>query len=95
MYNEKVKVSKVATIVARMHNGVYSSQEEVMQEVLKVLCTDKQTMRMFSPNWSNTYHYSDTAFEENNSLLRSVGLERDKFGLVSKTSYVNKDQEAS
>ena len=92
MYNEKVKVSKVENIIARMHNGVYSSQEEVVQEVLKVLCTDKKTMRMFSYNWSNTYHYSATAFEDNNSLLRSVGLERDRFGLINKA---NKDQEAS
>ena len=79
MYNEKVKVAKIKTIIARMKNGVYENQRELMQEVLKVLCTHKD--QMIGSNWNKDYNHSFTTFEDNTSLLNAVGLERKNWSI--------------
>jgi len=77
MTNEKAKVSMMKDVIARMNNKVYADQQELMQEVLEVLCATK----------SNEYNYkhSFTNFENNNSLLKAVGLERTDYGHIVRT----------
>ena len=76
MKNEKPKVSMMKDVIARMNNHAYDDQQELMQAVLDVLCATK--------SYQYTYKHSSTNFENNNSLLKAVGLERIE-GYIFKT----------
>jgi len=82
MYKEKERVSKIEKIIARMHNGVYENQRELMQEVVKTLCTSKEQIKTGVGDWRKDYNYSPTTFEETESLLKRVGLVRTSYGIV-------------
>lgn len=74
MKYEKERVSMMNTVIARMKNDVYDSQEDLMKAVLKVLCCTK----------SNDFKYvsSNTTFEEDNALLDKMKLERTTMGYI-------------
>ena len=74
MTNEKARVSQMETVIARMNNKVYADQQELMQAVLEVLCKTK--------DYDFKYNFSYTNFENNNSLLKAVGLERTDYGQI-------------
>jgi len=82
MYKEKERVSKLETIIARMHNGVYENQRELMQAVVKTLCTSKKQIQTGVGDWRKDYNYSPTTFEETEILLKRVGLVRTSYGIV-------------
>tara|TARA_A100000172_G_scaffold73934_1_gene55707 strand:- start:325 stop:594 length:270 start_codon:yes stop_codon:yes gene_type:complete len=77
MTNEKPKVSMMENVIARMNNDVYADQQELMQAVLEVLCKTR--------DYDFKYHHSYTNFENNNSLLKRVGLERTDCGGIVRT----------
>ena len=77
MTNEKPKVSMMEDVIARMYNEVYADQQELMQAVLEVLCATK--------SHEYKYKHSFTNFENNNSLLKRVGLERTGCGQIVRT----------
>tara|TARA_Y100000361_G_C10929216_1_gene222965 strand:- start:95 stop:364 length:270 start_codon:yes stop_codon:yes gene_type:complete len=77
MTNEKAKVSMMERVIARMNNKVYADQQELIQAVLEVLCKTK--------DHDFKYHHSFTNFENNNSLLKAVGLERTAYGQIVRT----------
>jgi len=87
MYKEKERVAKFENIISRMDNGVYENQKELLQEVIKTLCTSKEQIKTGVGEWRKDYNYSSTAFEENESLLKRVGLTRTSYGIV-KTKYL-------
>ena len=76
MYKEKVRVSKLETIIRRMNNNCYESQKELMREILKVLCANKKEIKMYPTTWSSDYNYSSVAFEDADNLLNLVSLKR-------------------
>ena len=76
MKYEKQRVSMLNTVIARMKNNVYDSQEDLMRAVLKVLCCTK--------NADFKYAYSKTTFEEDNALLVQMKLERSINGNIIK-----------
>lgn len=86
MYNEKQKVSKIKRTVMRMKNNCFDSQEELMQEVIKILCADKTEMKMFSSNWNKDYNYSDDDFENDNGLLRELDMSREYHQIMTNKS---------
>ena len=88
MYNEKQKVSKIKRTVMRMKNNCFDSQEELMQEVIKILCADKTEMKMFSSNWNKDYNYSDDDFENDNSLLRELDMSREYHQIMTNGAYM-------
>ena len=77
MTNEKARESMMESVIRRMNNKVYADQQELMQAVLEVLCKTE--------DYDFRYHYSSTNFENNNSLLKSVGLERTSYGQIERT----------
>ena len=77
MTNEKAKVSMLENVIARMNNKVYADQQELMQAVLEVLCATR--------SHEYRYRHSFTNFENNNSLLKAVGLERTDYGQIVRT----------
>ena len=82
MYKEKVRVSKLETIIRRMNNKCYESQEELMRAILKVLCANKKETKMYSMSWNSDYNYSNVAFEDADNLLRLVDLKRSNYGFI-------------
>ena len=76
MYKEKVRVSKLETIIRRMNNKCYESQEELMRAILKVLCANKKETKRYSMKWNSDYNYSRVAFEDADNLLNLVSLKR-------------------
>lgn len=74
MKYEKQRVSMLNTVIARMKNNVYDSQEDLMKAVLEVLCCT--TSHDFKYAWSNT------TFEEDNALLVQMKLERTSWGNI-------------
>jgi len=91
MYKEKVRVSKLETIIRRMNNGMYyESQKELMRDILKVLCANKKETKIHSFSWNSDYNYSSVGFEDADNLLKLVGLKRAKHSTIivdSKTGY--------
>ena len=82
MYKEKVRVAKLETIIRRMNNKVYESQEELMRAILKVLCANKKETKMHSMSWNSDYNYSTVGFEDADNLLNIVGLKRSDHGTI-------------
>ena len=82
MYKEKVRVSKLETVIRRMNNNVYDSQEELMRAILKVLCANKEETKMYPVSWNGDYNYSRVAFEDADNLLRLVDLKRSIHGTI-------------
>ena len=82
MYKEKVRVSKLETIIRRMNNKCYESQEELMRAILKVLCANKKETKIYSMSWNSDYNYSNVAFEDADNLLKLVGLKRSDYGSI-------------
>ena len=82
MYKEKVRVSKLETIIRRMNNKCYESQEELMRAILKVLCANKKETKIYSMSWNSDYNYSNVAFEDADNLLRLVDLKRSIHGTI-------------
>lgn len=82
MYKEKVRVSKLERIIRRMNNKCYESQEELMRAILKVLCANKEEMKIYSMSWNSDYNYSNVAFEDADNLLRLVDLKRSIHGTI-------------
>jgi len=74
MKYEKERVSMLETVIARMQNGVYDSQEDLMKAVLEVLCCTK----------SNDFKYAwnQTTFGTETGLLKKMGLERSCMGHI-------------
>jgi len=74
---EKKRVSAMKTIIAKMKNGVYENQEDLMKAVLKVLCSSGYSAKnQFRFNWNNF------DFENDSTILSIMGLERTDYGSI-------------
>lgn len=74
---EKKRVSAMKTIIARMKNDVYENQEDLMKAVLEVLCSSGYSAKnQFRCNWN---HFD---FENDNTILSIMGLERTDYGSI-------------
>lgn len=93
MYKEKVRVSKLETIIRRMNNNYYESQKELMRDILKVLCANKKETKIHSFSWNSDYNYSSVGFEDADNLLRLVGLKRSKHSTIIVDSETDYDSE--
>ena len=78
---EKQRVSALKGVIARMKNGVYDSQEDLMKAVLEVLCSKGDSAKS-----QLKYHFNYLDFSEDKVILMLLGLARTKYGTV-----VNKD----
>ena len=76
MKYEKERVSMMETVIARMKNGVYDSQEDLMRAVLEVLCCTK--------SHDFKYKWNDSTFGDDNALLYKMQLERTSMGHIVK-----------
>ena len=78
---EKKRVSAMKNVIARMKNGVYDNQEDLMKAILEVLCSKGGSAKS-----QLKYHFNHFDFSEDKMILQSLGLARTKYGTV-----VNKD----
>ena len=78
---EKKRVSAMKNVIARMKNGVYDSQEDLMKAVLEVLCSKGDSAKS-----QFKYNFNHFDFSEDRMILSLLGLARTKYGTV-----VNKD----
>jgi len=76
MKYERERVSMMETVIARMKNGVYDSQEDLMRAVLEVLCCTK--------SHEFKYAWSHSTFGSDNGLLNRMKLERTSMGNIVK-----------
>ncbi len=74
---EKKRVSAMKTIIARMKNGVYENQEDLMKAVLEVLCSSVNSAK--NQFRCNGNHFD---FENDNTILNIMGLERTDYGSI-------------
>jgi len=74
---EKKRVSAMKTVIYRMRNDVYKNQEDLMKAVLEVLCSSGNSAKnQFRCN----FNYFD--FENENTILKIMGLERTDYGSI-------------
>jgi hypothetical protein len=74
MKYERERVSMMETVIARMKNGVYDSQEDLMKAVLEVLCCTK--------SHEFKYRWNHSTFENDTGLLHRMKLERTSMGNI-------------
>ena len=74
---EKKRVSAMKTVIARMRNGVYENQEDLMKAVLEVLCSSGHSAkRQFN------YNFNHSDFEDEITILSIMGLKRTDYGSI-------------
>ena len=74
---EKQRVSEMKNVIARMRNGVFENQEDLMKAVLEVLCSSGN-----SAKGQFKYNFNHFGFENENTILKIMGLERTDYGTI-------------
>ena len=74
MKYEKERVSMLETVISRMQNEVFGSQEALMRAVLEVLCCTK--------SHDFKYAWNKETFGTETGLLKKMGLERSYMGHI-------------
>ena len=80
---EKQRLSGIKIIVSRMRQEKYNTQEELMIDILKVLCSKGEGAKH---QFRNAFSFTD--FSDDKMILKSLGLSRTLHGkVVNKEHY--------